>query len=250
MPKILFLDVETKPNTALVWRFWKENISPKQVLASSTLMSFACKWAGSGEITYMADDTHSEKELVQAIVDKLDEADIVVGHYSSKFDIPRIKARALALGISPPSPFKQVDTKLVASKEFDFEGNSLEYLAKALGCTPKLSHKNFPGFELWFECMRGNKAAYKELRVYNIQDVLTVEEIYYKMRPWVSNHPNVAVGEEHKCPKCGSNHLQRRGYYRTDVRTYQRFQCQSCHGWSRARLMDKDTKSSNIVNAV
>lgn len=250
MSRILFLDIETKANTALVWRFFKENISPKQVLSGSTIMSFAAKWHNDEEIMYMADIDGSEKELLEAVLKLLDEADIVVGHYSSRFDIPRIKARAMALGLTPPSPFKQVDTKMVASKEFNFEGNSLEYLAKVLGCTPKLSHKKFPGFELWFECMRGNKEAYEELKTYNIQDVLTTEEIYNKMLPWISNHPNVAVGEDHKCPKCGSVHLQKRGYYKTDVRTYQRYQCQDCKGWSRARLMEKDTKSSSIVNAV
>lgn len=250
MSKMLFIDVETRPNTALVWRYFKENISPKQVLASSTIMSFAAKWQGSEDIFYMADDTNTEKKLLEALLSLLDEADIVVGHYSSRFDIPRIRARAMALGLKPPSPFKQVDTKMVASKEFSFEGNSLEYLAKVLGCSPKLSHKKFPGFELWLECMRGNKEAYEELRTYNIQDVLTTEELYNKMLPWITNHPNVAVGEDHKCPKCGGVHLQKRGYYKTDVRTYQRYQCQGCGGWSRARLMDKETRSSSIVNAV
>ena len=31
-PKILILDVETFPNTAYVWRFFKENIGAKQVI--------------------------------------------------------------------------------------------------------------------------------------------------------------------------------------------------------------------------
>jgi hypothetical protein len=42
----------------------------------------------------------------------------------------------------------------------------------------KQSHKDFPGFSLWEECMRGNKKAWDSMKKYNIFDVLSLEELF------------------------------------------------------------------------
>lgn len=255
MVKILILDIETAPKIAYVWRFFKENIGAKQVLDHGHIMSFAAKWLGDKDIIYQENRKEDDRIIVKSLVKLFDEADIVVAHNGGRFDFPQVMARALVHGIAPPSPYKIVDTLKVARKEFAFPSNSLEYLAKVLGCHEKLSHKQFPGFELWLECLRGNEAAWEEMRVYNIQDVDTLEEIYIKMLPWMRHHPNVAVftaGEETVCPKCGGNHLQWRGYAHTNVGRYRRFQCQSCGGWGRTRFteMDKDVSRQLATHAV
>lgn len=111
------------------------------------------------------------------------------------------------------------------------------------------------GFELWLECLRQNEEAWAEMRKYNIQDVLTLEEVYTKMRPWIRNHPNVGVlKEEHDtvCPKCGSARLVHRGYATTSVGKYQRYRCSDCGGWSRSRfsVYPKEKRKALLVNAV
>lgn len=253
MPKILVLDVETFPNVAYVWRFFKENIGAKQVLEYSTLASFAYKWLGEDEIFYQ--DTHhqSEKELVRKLLNVLDTADIVVAHNGAKFDLPTIQGRAMVLGLKPPSPYKIVDTLLVARYEFNFPANSLEHLAILLDVQKKGGHEKFPGFELWQECMRNNPEAWKEMKIYNKQDVETLEKVYLKMLPFMKRHPNVAVFQEADvllCPKCGSNHIQSRGYVTTNVFKYKKFQCQSCGGWSRTRINEfpKEKRHAILVN--
>lgn len=253
-PKILILDVETFPNTAYVWRFFKENIGAKQVLEYSTLASFAYKWLGD-DVTWYEDTEHqSEKQLVRKLLNVLDAADIVVAHNGAKFDLPTIQGRALVLGLKPPSPYKIVDTLLVARYEFNFPANSLEHLAILLGVEKKGQHQKFPGFELWDQCMKNNPEAWEEMRVYNKQDVDTLEQIYLKMRPFMKRHPNVAVYEETEqtiCPKCGSSHIQWRGYAVTNVYKYRKFQCQSCGGWARTRFNEypKGVKHALAVNA-
>lgn len=253
MPRILILDVETFPNTAYVWRFFKENIGAKQVLEYSTLASFAYKWLGEDEVFYQ--DTHhqSEKGLVKNLLSVLDTADIVIAHNGAKFDLPTIQGRALVLGLKPPSPYKIVDTLLVARYEFNFPANSLEHLAILLGIAKKGAHEKFPGFELWQECMRNNPEAWEEMKFYNKQDVVTLEEVYLKMLPFMKRHPNVAVFKETDtllCPKCGSDHIQSRGYVTTNVFKYRKFQCQACGGWSRTRLNEfpKDKRHALLVN--
>lgn len=255
MSNILLIDLEVAPKLAYVWEFFKANIGSKQVLDHGYIMSFAAKWLGDGEIIYKESRKVDDTEIVKDIISLLDRADVVIAHNAKKFDVPMINARAIVAGVMPPSPYKVVDTLKVAKDEFRFNKNTLEYLATVLGCTPKSSHKKFPGFELWLECIRNNEEAWKELKEYNIQDVETLEEIYLKMRPWIRNHPNVGVYKEQPrpvCPKCGSDHLQFRGYYHSNVGKFRRLQCQDCGGWSRTRFTQypKDINKELVINAL
>lgn len=253
--KILILDIETAPKIAYVWRFFKENVGADQVLKHGHIMSFAAKWLGDDKIVYMENRKEDDRRIIGALVNLLSDADIVVAHNGVKFDFAQISGRALVHGFAPPSPYKVVDTLKVARFKFGFASNSLAYLAKVLGCHEKEKHKKFPGFELWLECLRNNEEAWEEMKQYNVQDVETLEEIYHKMLPWMDKHPNIATlseSNEPACPKCGSHHLQKRGFAYTNVGKYQRYQCQDCGGWSRSRytLMPKEVKEHLLVNQV
>lgn len=243
MSKILIIDVETAPNIAYVWGAWKQNVGYKQMIESTYLMSFAAKWLDSEEVIYAENRNDDERELVGMCIELLDEADVVIAHNATKFDIPVIQGRAAVLGFTPPSPFKIIDTLTVAKKHFRFPMNSLAYLTEIFNCAPKLTHGKFPGFELWLQCLKQNDEAWEEMRTYNIRDVISLEELYLKMRPWIQPHPNVAnelENEEHACPKCGSTHVHKRGFYYTQVMKYQRFKCMSCGAWSRERFTARE----------
>lgn len=256
MAKILYLDLETAPKLAYVWRFWKENVGAKQVVEHGHIMSFAAVWNDDGLAIYEENRGQDDSEITAKLIKLLDEADIVIGHNVDKFDCNTINGRALVLGIKPPSPYKIVDTYQVAKKHFKFESNSLEYLAIVLDCAHKKEqHANFPGFVLWLECIKGNPLAWKEMKLYNIMDSFVVRDVYKKMRPWIPNHPNIGVfneGGEPACPKCGSHHIQRRGYSYTQVSKFQRFVCMDCGGWSRTRFneYDKGARKQLLANAV
>ena len=66
--KILILDIELAPKIAYVWRFWKENISLKQVKQHGHIMSFAAKWLGDGEIYYEDKSIVNGKQIGRAHV--------------------------------------------------------------------------------------------------------------------------------------------------------------------------------------
>lgn len=251
MARILITDVETAPALAWVWRFWKENVAPKQVVDNPYLLSWAAKWLDDDSIFYQDKSNQSEKSMLMGLHKLLDEADIVVAHNAQKFDIPTINARFLANGLAPPSPYKVVDTLIVAKKEFRFPSNSLEYLANALELNIKKGgHKKFPGFVLWLEVMRNNPEAWEEMRLYNVDDILVLEELYKKFLPYIRNHPNVGNFDDATdvvCPKCGGHHVQYRGYAHTAVSKYRRFQCLSCFGWGRVRVAEKNkAKGVNV----
>lgn len=255
MARILILDVETSPNIAYVWRFWKENVGAKQVLENGKMLSFAAKWLGDDKVYYQDTEHSDEKHMLSILFELLDEADIVVAHNGDKFDLPHIQGRGLVLGLKPPAPYKTVDTVKVARYEFNFPSNSLEYLATVLKLKNKKDgHKKFPGFELWLGVLANNPEAWAEMREYNIQDILVLEELYLTMRPYMKRHPNVNVYEDNEvptCPKCGSKHIQFRGYYHTNVSRYHRFQCKDCGGWGRTRfsIVDKKIRENITVSA-
>ena len=255
MAKVLILDIETAPNIAYVWRFFKENVGAKQVIENSYMLSFAAKWLGEDKIYYEDLSNQHEKDMLIVLHALLDSADIVVAHNGDGFDIPHIQGRFVLHGLQPPSPYKQVDTVKVAKKEFNFPSNSLEYLSNVLDLPIKKGgHKKYPGFELWLGVLRNDPEAWAEIKEYNILDIKTLELLYLKFLPYMRFHPNVGVfednGEDHICPKCGSKHVQRRGFAHTNVGRYQRFQCSSCGGWSRSRLRERNhnVNGINVVN--
>ena len=214
-------------------------------------MSFAAKWLGEKEIFYEENRKEDDKAIVAKLIHFLDLADVVVAHNGQEFDLKQIRARAAVHRLSPPSPVKIVDTYRIAKREFGFPSNSLEYLSNVLGLpNKKKSHKKFPGFELWLECLRKNPEAWEELRVYNIEDVLALEDLYEVFKPWATDHPNVAVRNTTSihplCPKCGGNHVQARGTATTSSGVYQRYRCNTCGSWSRSRYRDNG-KNENIL---
>lgn len=220
-------------------------------------MSFAAKWLGKDEILYEENRKENDKKIIEKLCYLLDQADIVIAHNGEQFDLKQIRARALVHKIPPPSPVKIIDTLKVARHEFGFPSNSLESLSSILDLKIKKGgHKKFPGFELWLECLRGNNEAWEEMKHYNIVDILALEELYLRLRPWDTKHPNLSVygdspAEEPECSKCGSTDIQWRGYSHSSVGKFHRYQCKCCGGWSRTRyslLSKNDNVLSNAVN--
>lgn len=254
MAKILILDIETAPNIAYVWGAWKQNIGANQWIQKTHIMSYAAKWLNDDEIFYVENRKSNDKPLLKKLFRLLDEADIVVAHNGDKFDLPVILGRGLVHDLAPPSPYFTVDTCRVARRKFRFSNNSLAVLAEELKVGTKGGHKKFPGFELWLECLRGNDEAWAEMKAYNIQDIVVLENLYLKMLPYIDNHPNVVHhtdGETVHCPKCGSSNIEYRGYYYTKMGLcYRRFVCRDCGGWGRLRYAEKDLPSNNGRNAV
>lgn len=245
-PGILTIDIESAPIEAYVWGLWDQNIGVDFIKTEWSILSYAAKWLGEDKVYYGdtggrgKKKTRDDKKLVGEIRELLDEADIVVAQNGKRFDVRKINARLIEHGYAPPAPFRVVDTLVVAKKHFAFTSQKLAWTSKHLTDSPKSEHKKFPGFELWTECLKDNPKAWAEMKKYNKQDVVATEKVYLKMRPWIDNHPNIsayAPSNEPICPKCGSAHLQARGFATTQQVRYPRYQCQNCGGWSRGKDM-------------
>lgn len=229
--KILLLDIETAPNTAYVWGLWDQNISQDQLVESSYVLCWSAKWLGEAEITFASCQKQSAKKMLVGIHKLLDEADVVVHYYGTKFDIPVLNREFVKHGFLPPSPYKQVDLKLHVARVFKFESTKLNSVAAELKLGAKVKHQ---GFQLWVKCMDGDPEAWAEMEKYNRGDVVLLEALYHRLLPWLSSHPNTSSFDDIECcPRCGSTSYQRRGKAVAITRSYYRYQCKGCGSWFR-----------------
>lgn len=230
--KILALDIETRPSLAYIWSLWDDFVPLDRLIDSGEMISFGSKWIGEdNEVEFMSTFHTGKKKMVKRIWSLLDEADVVLHFNGKKFDVPHIQREFLELGLTPPSPFKQIDLLETCRSQFKFPSNKLEYVAKRLGLGEKEKHE---GFQLWVKCMANDPEAWDRMKNYNIKDVELLEELYNVLRPWLKTPPSFSAhASDHVCPRCSSGKLQARGYAFLSTGKYQRYQCTNCGSWSR-----------------
>jgi uncharacterized protein YprB with RNaseH-like and TPR domain len=249
-PRILLFDIETLPMEVYAWSLWQDSIPLNMVKQDWTVLGWCAKWYGEDKVHY-ADvggqkDLRDDKKILKELHALLDEADIVVGHNSDSFDVKKINARFILNGMQPPSSFKKMDTKKMAKKYFGFTSNKLAYLTDNL-CKryKKLSHGKFPGFKMWDECIKRNKEAYKELKEYNVYDVLSLEELFSIMLPWESAALFDVYGhaDDQQCT-CGNKTFKKSGFHYTAAGKYQKHKCKKCGSEYRdnENLLSKEEK--------
>ena len=242
-PKILTLDIELIGIRAdSLWGTWDQNISIPEITEDWAIISAAAKWLHSERLFYKdqrrAQDIRDDRELVAWLCALLDEADVTIGQNIRRFDIRKIRARAVALGLKPFKEPKLIDTMEMAKSVGAFTSNKLEYLSERLTDTPKLKHAKYPGKELWLALLRNEPEAWKECEAYNKRDVVATENVYLALRPWAPRLPNLAQfydDERVRCPRCGSVNLQSYGTVTSNVSEYKQFVCTDCGGFSRSR---------------
>ena len=258
-PKILTLDIETAPLKATVWGIWQQNVPLSRINTDCYCLSWSAKWYGSNDVMYEDKrdswDTEDDYELVQGMWKLLDEADMVITQNGKKFDIKRLNTRFLIHGMKPPSNFKHVDTLQEAKRWFNFSSNKLEFMTDKLCKTyKKLKHGTYAGNELWDACLRGDMKAWDEMEEYNIYDVLSLEELYTIMRPYMKLHPNLNVfydDNKLRC-NCGGEEFSHNGYHYSNLSKFDRFSCDSCGSEVRGRvnLFSKEKRASLRMNVV
>ena len=257
--RIVTLDIETSPILAYVWGLFKQFVNLNQIVTDWSIISFSYKWLHKDKVHHYntggkgVSEVRNDRQLLLLLWEVLDKADIVIAQNGVKFDVKKINARFIEMGMPPPSPYKVVDTMLHARSIAAFTSNKLAWLSEVLTDTPKSKHEKFPGFELWTECLADNPEAWEEMRLYNDQDIRATEEVYLKLRPYMIGHPNVAAyngNTDMQCPKCSSVDLQRRGLALTQSGQYQRLRCNGCGGWARTRYTENpiEKRRSLLMN--
>lgn len=232
--KTLYFDIETTLAKSYHWGQWQQNLSVKQQIQESHMLSHAWAW-GDGEVfsSVLTPEevlNQDDERIVYEIWSLLDNCDIVVAHNGKRFDVKKVNGYFLKYGLPKPSSYKVIDTLEIAKKHFNLPFKSLEYLAKFLNVELK---QDSGGIQTWIDCDRGNPEALATMKFYNRGDVVTLREIHNKLKGWDNNGVNIALYNDNHdtlCTHCGSDDVSvlTDKYAYTPNRKYQVYRCNSC----------------------
>lgn len=254
--KILFIDVECAPSVLVGFGRFNQYFGQDNVLEEGGWLITACyKWAGEADVTELKLTpeqalARDDSDIVASIYEVVEEADLVIAQNGDRFDIPLINTRGLLNGFEPMKPVKTVDTLKIA-RRLKFNSNRLDSLGAQLGLGRKVSHD---GIDLWVRCMNGDFDAIEEMLVYNVQDVILLEQVYNKIRGFDNKHPNVAhyfKDNKTRCPVCGSHDIKETGNSAfTPVSEFKEMKCGNCGNRSRKRqpINSKEKRASILAN--
>lgn len=237
-PKILLLDIETKPLKVWCWGIFDQNIGLDMIIEDWSILSWAAKWINNDKVMYQDlsqnTDYNDDKFIVKEMWKLLNEADVIITQNGTRFDEKKLNTKFEEYDLGAPSHYRHIDTLKIKKKKFALTSNKLEYSTNKFNETyKKLKHKNYPGMSLWTECLKGNQEAWAEMKEYNIHDVLAMEELYLNhLRKWDATiNYGAYTGVKNCCPQCGHTDLVEKDFLYTKSGAFQQFQCNKCKSW-------------------
>lgn len=227
----MFLDIETRPALAYVWRLFDENVGLEQLLEPSQILSVGWKFKGDKAFVYTdvwpVRSKRGRTRMLRKVYKAMQKADAVVTFNGARFDLPKLTGEFLVAGFKPLHQLTSIDT-ILTTKKMGFTSNKLAHVLPLLGLGNKL---DTGGFRLWREYMAGDPKARAEMKLYNEGDVRSLERLYDRILPYITNHPYLG-DYAGCCPNCGSQDVQHRGHRRTRAFKIERIQCNVCGTWS------------------
>ena len=153
------------------------------------------------------DRNKNDKTLVEKFAKILESADECIAHNIDKFDDKVFRTRCIFHGVPLHYKFQTFDTLKKARTFFSFPSNKLDELGKFLGVGRKIENEK----GLWQKVIENNdRKALDRMVAYCDQDVILLEDVYLKLRPYVSNNHHLAAldgGEKSDCPTCGDDNV-------------------------------------------
>lgn len=251
--KILLLDIETLPIEAKIWGTYKQNVSTVQIKKDWSIVCWAAKWLFEPDVYGMhvapqeAID-RKDASILGPIWEMMDEAHMIVTHNGNEFDIKKLNTKFLQAGMPKPGYSKSIDTLEIARKNFAFTYNKMGWINEILGIGTKME----TSFEWWDEASEGSTKYLDLMLEYNKNDVFVLEELYLKLRPWMTGHPNMSLFNVDKnveaCPVCGSANLHWNGTYSTPLGLYEAFRCQDCGSIGRSTKKAHKISAAKVQN--
>jgi hypothetical protein len=245
--RLLLIDVESAPMLAYLWDLKADYVNPQMIVEPPFLLTWAAKWWGddhmmSARLTGREAKAQDDARIVSELADLVREADIVCGHNIDKFDLPKLNGQVAVHELLPLGNVKTLDTLKLARQSFKLPSNRLGEVAKALGVETKLDTT----FDLWRRARAGDVPALKEMDAYCQQDVVVLEQVFDRLRPYAKKLPRLVDAGQYGqrcCPYCGSSDLDKLDKpYRTDASTFDRFRCGECGRECRSFRQTSDPK--------
>lgn len=232
--KILIFDIETLPNAGYFFDIYSDRGIPLQFIdKAKSVCTIAYKWYGEEESHVIIAKPYDDGELLKEFLAVWEQANYAVAHYGDGFDVPFIAGRLAYNGLPSLAPVTTIDTYKLAKKHFgkSLNSNKLDHLGEIFG----VGKKNKTDATLWVRCAKGELEALKEMALYNVQDVVLLEQVFVKLMPYVRSKLNMNLFIDspiRRCKQCGSENLEHRGYEMTAATMRDRCKCGDCGSWS------------------
>lgn len=232
-PRILCLDIETKPAVVYTFGIRDQHIGHKQIAQDGGVICIGLSWLGEKKVVVLSEWEMGWQGMIEAVHAYCTEADALLTYNGAKFDWPKLMGCFLLAGLPPPPPPTQIDI-YKAVRKLGFICNKLDYVAPLLGLGSKVKHE---GLELWIKVMAGDAKAQARMSKYCAGDIILTKQVYEKVKAYVSDHPHLGIVPSDNCGTCGSTRMQSRGVRRTKASFIQRLQCQACGSWQTGRRL-------------
>lgn len=208
--KRLFFDIETSPNIVFSWNVgYKLNIDYSNILRERAIICICYKWEGEKEVHSLTwDKDQSDKAMLEAFIEVLNEVDEAIAHNGNRFDLTWIRTRCLFHRIPMFPKYLSIDTLRVARSKFRFNSNRLDYIAKFLGLGSKIKTE----FSLWRDILMDNSQTAMDAMVkYCREDVRLLEKIYAELKNHIEPQQHYGMlyeSNKQSCPECGGEDLK------------------------------------------
>ncbi len=232
-PRILVLDIETRPAIAYIWQLFDVTVALNQLVTPGGTLCFSAKWLDERKMHFFSEWGDGHDEMVKAAHRLISEADGIVTYNGDRFDLPKLQGEFLMADLPPPPPVTSIDVYKTI-KKMGLQSGKLAFVGPLLTDEGKLKHE---GMDLWTKVMAGDEAAQRKMQRYCSQDVRLLERVYKRVLPYISNHPHLGKTPSDACGACGSRNTQSRGVRRTRAFQIQRIQCQDCGAWQDGRKL-------------
>lgn len=225
----LFFDIETSYHLVKTWSKWQPSIDTIQ---HQSIMCIGYKLGNEpiklisvvDDLKSFQKDPFNDKKVITQFLKVMEQADVVIGHNSDKFDLKKLRTRAIKHSLAVPV-VKQYDTLKIAKRNFNFYSNKLGDLAKFLGVTLKLESS----YSWWDKALLSkDPQAMKKIGKYCKGDVQTLMAVYDRLKGYDKPAINNQIFNKEVCPHCNTEDCIKQGYLFTHVGRYQRYSCKGC----------------------
>lgn len=204
--KRLFYDIETSFCKGHFWRpGWNQTIHPHQITEYAKIISIHWKWEGHKRVHNLdwGLEEQCDKKLLEKFITELDKADEIVTHNGKSFDTPWIRTRCLYHNIPMRHTYNEIDTYKLCKKYLNLPSNSLAEVCKYYDLPHKL---DAGGINTWIDVVyKKDKKALKHLLKYGDGDIISLEAVFKKLRPYIKPNVQYSVlygSTKYHCPEC------------------------------------------------
>lgn len=247
--KILLFDIETSLAKVYTYGLHDQNISIENIIENPRMIAFSAKWYGKRGTKFFSEYHHDRARMLDEMHKLLDEADVVAGWNSKRFDVKWVNSEFMVEGMKPPSPYKQIDLMQEVKKNARFLSAKLDYISDRLLGERKLPYSMA---QMWRIVDNPDtdedtrKREWNRMKRYAVRDTNLLEPLMDELLPWIKMPHPVRSGED-LCRNCGGSNLQRRGRSVTLNGEYTRLQCQDCGKWQRSNERSSSTNIRDIA---